>query len=467
MEVMKKILTCIFSCVVSVAGVTPAVVSTVTAEETPEKEYTSVLYDLKKDESFDISKYPSKEKDYSLQVIQIAESKEKELFIYVYQPSDEVKELTATKILFSTAINESFSPSLYDLTLVNTDGVFDKYKVENYEVKADTVRYYDIVRLQRAFAADIDEPSGTDNVIEEVSSEIGQLWTACTIDGNVTYQYIYNETIEITDKWTGFIRYYDGFKFYYGCCDAWFIAFDTDKRIEKLTEATVAYNSKPYSQSWNVFQGLSERNYGEEQQNEIKLSHIDEASNEADGLFGKTYTWNRIESIDTFLKTAGDLTDEAKSNLDGKKWVLRFLETDYEHSINSTNAYVDYGTEVSKETILQLSFETDGKAYNLGVVDNEQTPDREPDGGTENETPDWLKKLWEWVKAHPMEALIALVLIIVGLPTIVSLVVSFLPQILPVVIKGVVWLVKAIGFVLASPFLLIGWIINEIVKLFK
>lgn len=53
--------------------------------------YSGVLDDLKKDSSFDESFYPVVANDYSLQMIQIAESVNGELFLYVYQPSGQAK----------------------------------------------------------------------------------------------------------------------------------------------------------------------------------------------------------------------------------------------------------------------------------------------------------------------------------------------------------------------------------------
>ena len=46
--------------------------------------YTNVLEDLKKDTSFDPGNYPAKADDYSLKIIQLAETVNKELFVYVY-----------------------------------------------------------------------------------------------------------------------------------------------------------------------------------------------------------------------------------------------------------------------------------------------------------------------------------------------------------------------------------------------
>ena len=428
---------------VAMTGLFPVATITAGAEEIGDIRYTNVLEDLQKDDRFNVEEYPSKTNDYSMQVIQIAESVNKELFLYVYQPSDEVKELTATKVSISTAINESFYPDLYELTLISTEGVFDKYKVDGLTVKEDAVRYYSIVRLQRAFDETIDMPSGTDNEIIEISEEVGQLWTACTIEGEVSYQYVYEETIEVVDKWTGFIRYNDGFKLHIGACDSWFIAFNTDKRIDKLTEATVSYSVREYEQYRQTSEAQPSVYYSEPKFVTVDLSEIDTVRYEADGLFGKTYEWSRIESVETFQKETA-LTDDAKENLKGKQWVLRFLETKYSKTFPLGGVIYTTGTEVAQETILRLKFETAGKSYHLGVVDNEQTPDNKPDGGSKTtETPDWIERLIKWIKENPKKAIIALLAIIICLPIVISL----LPSLL-----------KLVFYILISPLLLLKWL---------
>ena len=60
--------------------------------------YSDALSDLKKADNFDVGLYPLNAKDYSLKVIQVAESSANELFVYVYQPCARSKELTATSI---------------------------------------------------------------------------------------------------------------------------------------------------------------------------------------------------------------------------------------------------------------------------------------------------------------------------------------------------------------------------------
>ena len=84
------------------------------------------------------------------------------------------------------------------------------------------------------------------------------------------------------------------------------------------------------------------------------------------------------------VKTSSKLTDEALTELKGKKWVLRFAETNY--SLNgyaSTGSTFESYTLVGDVTILRLKFETDGITYNLGVIDNKQTGGKEPSNETD------------------------------------------------------------------------------------
>ena len=72
--------------------------SAVAAEEN--KTASGVIDDLSKDASFNAVNYPSNAKYYSLSVMQLAESTDKELFIYVYQPSGD--KVRASSINIST-----------------------------------------------------------------------------------------------------------------------------------------------------------------------------------------------------------------------------------------------------------------------------------------------------------------------------------------------------------------------------
>ena len=83
-------------------------------------EYSDVLDDLQKDSSFQASYYPERVADYSLQIIQLAESVNRELFVYVYQPSGKSKDLKASSINISTTINDAISFMNYKLDYLNS-----------------------------------------------------------------------------------------------------------------------------------------------------------------------------------------------------------------------------------------------------------------------------------------------------------------------------------------------------------
>ena len=136
----EKILTMIFAFAIVVCTVLTAVHTK--QFETKAEGYSGVLQDLQKDESFQSGNYPLNGQDYSLRLIQVAESAEKELFLYVYQPSGETKNFTASSVNISTTINDEISFLTYRLQKVDSSGTLYKYKVQNFTVKTEPTRYY-------------------------------------------------------------------------------------------------------------------------------------------------------------------------------------------------------------------------------------------------------------------------------------------------------------------------------------
>ena len=368
--------------------------SAVAAEEN--KTASGVLEDLSKDASFNAANYPSAAKDYSLQIIQLAESVDKELFVYVYQPSgDKVK---ASSINISTTINDDISFFNYSLKLLNFEGTLFKYKVTNFEVKKDPVRYYAISSIYRPFDAGIGDKKSGNNTINEVNYAVNRQYCFGEINGKPYVSCVDIETIVITDKFVGFVRYKDGFKLYVGACDSHFVAFNTDKPIDKLLEADVYYTSQSYSWMFAIGVGQNET-FGEKKDNYAYLKYTDKVEHTGDGFFAGTYKWNRIQTVDDFIngenrenvyhgavldvKVSSKLTDEALNELKGKKWVLRFVETSYTLSSGANGSTSTKSTLIGNVTILRLKFETDGITYNLGVIDNKQTGSTEPSNSTD------------------------------------------------------------------------------------
>lgn len=408
--------------------------------------YSNVIDDLRRDSTFKLADYPNVSDDYSLQVISVAESTDRELFIYVYQPSHDTKDLTATSINISTTNGDDFAPTNYKLRLLSTQGVFDKYIVEGLTVRSDTdTRYYNIPSIFRAWDKSIDGEPGY-NTVSEVSFAVAWVYTATTINGAVNYSCTKTETIEITDKYCGFIRYLNGFKLYVDKCDSWYVAFDTDKPIDKLMEADVYYVSKSYS--YEIWGLIPSKKYGEPEDNIAKLNYTDVASNKADGLLSKKYTWNRIETVSDFIANE-NLTNEAKTALNGKKWVLRFAETPYSY-VSSANHSIENSTIVSDVSILRLKFETDGITYNLGVVDNKQSANpSKPDNNNTFEL-DFSK-----AKDIPWYYWLIFVLVLIIIIIILKLLLPILKPIFIAIGKGI-W------FIITLPFKLIGAIFKGI-----
>lgn len=404
------------------------------------KAYSNVLDDLKKDSSFNPSNYPTKSNDYSLQIIQLAESIDKELFIYVYQPSGKSKNLKASSINISTTINDSISYLNYKLELLNSNGVFYKYKVENLAVKPDAVRYYAISSIYRPFDESIDKQASGGNTVTEVNYAVNKQYCFGEINGKPYVNCVDIETIVVTDKFVGFVRYHDGFKLYVGACDSHFVAFNTNKPMDKLLEADVYYTTQSYDWSSVPFVGVKET-FGDKADKYAYLKYTDKVEHTGGGLFAGTYKWDRIQTIDDFIKgenreniyhgavldvkTSSKLTDEALTELKGKKWVLRFAETSYSLSgYSTTGSTFESYTLVGDVTILRLKFETDGITYNLGVIDNKQTGGKEPSNETDIDIS--LNK-----RGKMILYLLMLILLII-----------LLAPILPYILQAIVWIIS-------------------------
>ena len=376
--------------------------SAVAAEKN--KTASGVLEDLSKDVSFNTENYPSNAKDYSLSVMQLAESTDKELFIYVYQPSgDKVK---ASSINISTTINDDISFFNYSLELLNFEGTLFKYKVTGFEVKKDPVRYYAISSIYRPFDTGIGDKKSGNNTINEVNYAVNRQYCFGEINGKPYINCIDIETIVVTDKFVGFVRYPDGFKLFTGAgaCDSHFVAFNTDKKIDKLFEADVYYTTQKVSYDFFTEDSPFSIKFGDSKtDNYAYLKYTDKVEHTGGGFFAGTYKWDRIQSVDDFIKTedrttvyygavlnskvSSKLTDEALNELKGKKWVLRFTETSYNKAPKSGMGAATYyhaeTTMVGNVTILRLKFETNGITYNLGVIDNKQTGSTEPSNSTD------------------------------------------------------------------------------------
>ena len=370
--------------------------------------YTNVLDDLKKDENFNETLYPVIENNYKLEVITISESVDKELFVYVYQPNPEHGKYIASSINISATDDNSLDIMNYPLTLVNYDGVFQKYLVMDITLPTSGTRYYEVISIYRVFDETIDEglSDDNDNTINEVVFKVGKLFTLTDTENGVSVNVNDTDVITVTEKYVGFMRYEaNDFSFtnVYESFDIHFVAFATDKKIENLLEADVFFEQQSVHGSMSTGSTEYEYDYYDSKPQRACLIKEDQTVS-GNGWFSNTYNWNTIETAQAFsdsehinyafdmgvfnVSNVERLSDEAKKNIKNCDWVLRFAVTEVSRWHFTSGIYTTYYHDfdiVSNVTILRLKFETDGVVYNLGVVDNKQSGDLIPDNETKTE----------------------------------------------------------------------------------
>ncbi len=427
---------------------------------------SNVLSDLQRDSNFDIGQYPINNNDGSINVIQIAESNNNTLILYTYQPCQMTKKMTATSVNMSFT-EEVSDTELYFLKLLSTSNVFCKYEVVGVTLPKSDYRYYNITSIYRPWDENFDAPSGNDNTKNEIAFAVGRLYKASTIDGKVTYTYEYPDIIEILNPYADFLEYSNGFWLATQSCRSHYIAFDTDKQIDFLKEATITFvHQKCHSEVGTSHEGTTKGPEILEKDWLVKATEEGQTSEYGHPWFTKKFEWNRIQSTEEFKKTE-TLKDETIKNLEGTKWVLRFYETDFKSFWDGMGGYTDY-TEVSSVSILRLKFITNGRLYDLGTVSDKITEDNVAGGGEKNKYDPfrWLKDLANKLGIPTWVFILIIVLLIfaIALP-ILSLIFPIVGQVLKVVFKAIVkvieWILKALIWIIELPFKAIVWVINK------
>ena len=477
-------------------------------------QYTSVAEDLKKDSSFDPSDYPDNPKDTNIYVIQIAESVNGELFVYTYQPCQKTTYLTATEINMAltdklggeissntkTSLdgaiggviggiggnvnnNDNDNAKLYGLTLVSKVGVFVKYKVNDFTVSTDDVRYYNITSIYREWIDGVDKKTENDNIVNAKYCKVGKLYTAETVDGSVKYSCKNVDVVEIKNPYVDFVSYgqQSGWDFIAGVThwtDIHYIAFSTDKKIDTLMEADVTYITQSYHYEGRYkgsnFIGYS---YGDKSAPQfLTLTNKGEI-----GLDFKQYTWKSISRSADFIKTV-ELNDEAKTQVKKSEFVLMFLKTSFEeqerYDFMQGHYKVADGTKVSDVAILRLMFKTDGITYNLGALMDKQTGDDIAGNKPEHLVLGFWAYIWHCIvalftgTATFVETIIALAVIFVALmifPMVTALLSLFIPVLRPFVsamFRGIFTAIKflfiGLWYIISAPFRFVVWIIKKI-----
>lgn len=371
---------------------------------------TNVLEDLERSKDFKKEDFVEDLDDYSLKIITIFEGDDDNLFVYVHQPSANI-DIKATSINISkTSKDANTEDELnyrnYNLEYLNNDGVFFKYVVKDFIIDNVKIRWYDISSIFRAFNETYgDKKPIVNNTISEVSFPVAKQYSISGVDNNIFINVYDIELIDITEKYVGFMRYnvsdFNFSFFLYDYFDVHYIAFSTKREIEDLLEVDIGYT---YDYKYYNHTGYVTNNniYKENIPGITSLEKGDLYEVGDDFWLSKEYSWNAIEKPANFISgiedkqpkfsglgvTVGEystIKESVKEYVNKCDWVVRFAVTDYSYfystldmPIGAFNQFETY-IRIKDCTLLRLKFETEGKTYNLGVLDNKQSGSNLPD----------------------------------------------------------------------------------------
>ncbi len=473
---MKKIYKLLLTLILSVISLfTTFVPAVATASAESETKYSSVMDDLTKDSSFNTGNYPSitnplnadgteNEKYGTIEVIHIAEGSSKELFIYAYQPADEVLDLVAVKISMWDEYYDgyrSFTPIIYDLELVSTSGVFDKYLVKGYTVSDEADRYYYIPEIFRAYNETLDGALVAGALADIISIRVAQQWHAEWFNDKLTYNMDALKVVEITKTFVGSLNLHNGITAEYlagvnSAVDLWYFSFNVeDYIVEHIYDADVFFEYRTVSHKTGGISAEDTYTMSDWIPKTKYLSAESEGVFEGEGLFGRTVKWKEIMLTKTFVDDLEDqdisFDSEIKEDMLKGQWTFAYHQTKNEtYSISGfvPTYYHDY-TLVQNVGIVRLYFRDNrGHRYNLGAIDNLTTPDNIADGsgGTKklfDFLDDWFEKLIEF-----LTMILGTIILVIFINPIMTLL-GILLKVFKVILDFVLWLISA-------PFKLLG-----------
>lgn len=425
-------------------------------------ETVSVLTDLQKDSNFNISDYPSDYTDYSIKLIQIAETTAKELVVYIYQPSHYKVDLTATKISISYGYSKDgtgLEPKIYPLKLLSTEGVFDKYLVENYTITSDTSRYYNIVSIFRNYNSTADKEKNDGFDFTDIACSVGQQWCAYYLNDSIVYEMNTFKTMQIDTIFEGNVDFqnsitWDNFIGKYDKGQVWFKCFNSpDYVIKHIFDVDLTWK-KQYMKytNYNLKADTDEAIGDVEYIDNITIDDNDVIEYTNSGLIKRTYSWNRILSSEDFIKALNknkcDISDDALEKVKASEWVITYDITPctIEYVGGTYVSSYKYHYNIFDSGILRISFlDVLGKFYDLGVVNSLTSPDSISDGSS---LAPLLSTLGDFfTKLFQILGILALILVLVFVSNLI----------LPVFkVLEVIW--NGIVFVISLPFKLINWI---------
>lgn len=430
--------------------------------------HSDVLDDLQKDKNFDKNLYPEVSDANSIKLIHIGEGVDGELYVYTYQPGNATKHYKAKYINMSlqSTSDPKLTYKLYSLTWLNSNGVFDKYLVNDFTILNDTYRYYTIAGIYRPYDANVDTSSDSETIdtVQYKSFPVAQTWCTYYYNNTLVYEMEEMKYVEYENLATGSVRYTEGFKLYTSKCDSHYVAVKMDLidgaeryDIEKIYDIDITYTISNWTHTLYLSTGQDHWEPREGGGTYTKtLTEFDIGSNEGNGLLGKKYSWNRISTADEFISSAQDDANASfpQKELDALKqadFVFRICETEYESKTALLSKVTNYST-VSNIGILRVHFLSEGKVYNLGAVGDLVGTDSDPElevGIGDNILNTIEEQAW-WQKIMAVLLLILLIIVITNV---------FFPiarPIFKIIYKGIGALISIAFSILTFPLRLIS-----------
>lgn len=458
-SLISAIFLAVLLCLLCVFGAISSV--TVYAAESPE-----VLQDLRRDKDFDESAYPYVADDYSLKVIQIAESANKELFVYAYQPCHDTYDLVGTKISISYGYSlngTGLTPKLFNLRLISTSGTLDKYYVDGFKIPNDGDRYYNIVEIFRMVNSDIDE---IDEAFPktDIAYSVGQQWYVCDLNGSKHYEMNTFNTLPVETVWDDYFTFSDGLTWLDLIkkdkpVDCWFYCFNVDDYVIKyIFDADLTYSIRDVIDTYHSGgeHNITPSNDRKNLVKKLKSEGSDtEMSYVPSGLGAPSLKWKRILSSKEFVKIAEEQGVKIDSTVRDKvlssQWVFTYLETDrtedsYGSTLTGTVTHVDSYSDVYAVGLLRLHFQdTSGGKYDLGVVNDLTDPDNIAGGYTETDLKKALEEFWDmFVKIILTIIFIVLLVLLLHFVTSIGGVLKFIFKGIKIVLTAPFKLLKSI-----------------------
>ncbi|MBR1746755.1 MAG: hypothetical protein IJ735_00915 [Clostridia bacterium] len=423
--------------------------------------YSDVLEDLQQDESFDINDYPINQTDFKLELLQLAEGNDYSLLVYVYQPSAGKNGMVAKKIRMSVDGGNNYYD--YNLTLLSRNGVFFKYKVDNYvtDPASSVVREYKVVSLLRPADAALGDTvlDEHNNTISFIAYPVGWSFTASNHEGVLYYGKEALETVTLSDMYCGQLKFEDDhitsvIRGLLGNVDHYamlhFIAFSLPVQIDKLTGANVRYVLNTALKTTTYPGNMVSEDTTSTSSGVISLS-AEEHDTYQGGVFGHTYTWSQVMTKDDFVDNVvsnssaffrSDLTEGGSADLEGKQYVLCVTTTQYHLNYltyDGGSTIMEERQYLTDETVLQISYMKDGSTYIRGVVSNYQSGDGIADNDEQyGPNAEWWENWWAELQQWLMLILLVLGLVLIGVA--LYFLIPFIKNVFKVVFAPFKWL---------------------------